>query len=186
MYLHSVSFRIGVSSSRHVWILVTIKRRRTIRWTTVLWRWRTAVHGMLVERVQSVGWHIGISGWRDIEPSGTASTFVSSLRRVLRWWWSWILARLRVQRLVNPCGGCGGCCGYGGPGGGPGERPGGRRGITCPAPGCVLCHLFVHCCLVRSGTIAEIAPQPLSPCVCTASFCLLSSTAVHLPVRLFA
>jgi hypothetical protein len=44
-------------------------------------------------------------------------------------------------------------------------------------------HLCRHCDLVRPGTSAEIATQSLSPCVCTPSFSLLSSTAVHLPVR---
>jgi hypothetical protein len=44
-------------------------------------------------------------------------------------------------------------------------------------------HLFQHCFCIRPGTSAAIAPQFLAPCVCTASFSLMSSTAVHLPAR---
>jgi hypothetical protein len=36
---------------------------------------------------------------------------------------------------------------------------------------------------MRPGTSAVIVPQFLSPCVSTASFSLLSSTAVHLPLH---
>jgi hypothetical protein len=45
------------------------------------------------------------------------------------------------------------------------------------------CHLLRHCILVRPGTFAAMALQSLPPCVCTASFYLLSSTAIHLPLR---
>jgi hypothetical protein len=45
------------------------------------------------------------------------------------------------------------------------------------------CHLFLHCIFVRPGTSAATAVQSLPPCVCSASFSLLSSSTVHLPVR---
>jgi hypothetical protein len=48
------------------------------------------------------------------------------------------------------------------------------------------CQRFLHCIFVRPGTRADIAPHFLPLCVCTASFSLLSSTAVQLPVRPFA
>jgi hypothetical protein len=37
--------------------------------------------------------------------------------------------------------------------------------------------------IVRPGTSAEITAQSLLPCVCNASFSVMSSNAVHLPVR---
>jgi hypothetical protein len=44
-----------------------------------------------------------------------------------------------------------------------------------------------YCILVRPGTSVAIARQFLPPCVCTASFSLLTSFSVHLiPVRSFA
>jgi hypothetical protein len=48
------------------------------------------------------------------------------------------------------------------------------------------CHLFQHCSNVRPGTIAAIATQSLPPCVCSASFSLLSSYFAHLSLRSFA
>jgi hypothetical protein len=45
------------------------------------------------------------------------------------------------------------------------------------------CHLLRHCFCVRSGISAAIAPQLLPPCVCTASFSLMSTSSAHLPVR---
>jgi hypothetical protein len=48
------------------------------------------------------------------------------------------------------------------------------------------CHLCWHCFFVRPGTSAVITPQFFSPCVCTASFSLLSSSSVHEPVRAIA
>jgi hypothetical protein len=47
-------------------------------------------------------------------------------------------------------------------------------------------HLLRHRFLARPGTRAGISTQSLSPCACTASFSLLSSTDVHLPLRLLA
>jgi hypothetical protein len=47
------------------------------------------------------------------------------------------------------------------------------------------CHLVRHCKCVRPGTSAAIVAQFLPPYVSTASFSLLSSSAVHLPVRPF-
>jgi hypothetical protein len=46
-----------------------------------------------------------------------------------------------------------------------------------------LCHLFQDCFFVRPGINAVIMAQSLPPCVSTASFNLLSSSAVHLPAR---
>jgi hypothetical protein len=47
-------------------------------------------------------------------------------------------------------------------------------------------HLFQHCFFVRPGTRSEMFFQFLPPCICTASFSLLSSTAIHVPLRLAA
>jgi hypothetical protein len=44
-------------------------------------------------------------------------------------------------------------------------------------------HLLQHCLLVRPGTSAAISTQFLPPCVCTAAASLMTSTAVHFPVR---
>jgi hypothetical protein len=44
-------------------------------------------------------------------------------------------------------------------------------------------HLPKYCLCVRPGTSAAIAPRFLPPCFCVASFSLLSSSAVHAPVR---
>jgi hypothetical protein len=46
-----------------------------------------------------------------------------------------------------------------------------------------LSHLLEHCFLVRPGTSAATSFQFMSPCVCTASFSLMSSSAVQLPLR---
>jgi hypothetical protein len=47
-----------------------------------------------------------------------------------------------------------------------------------------LYHLLQHCFSAQPGTNAAIAAQFSPPCVCTVSFSLMASTAVHLPVRL--
>jgi hypothetical protein len=44
-------------------------------------------------------------------------------------------------------------------------------------------HLFQHCRFARPGTSAEIATQFLPLCFSTASFSVLSSSVVHLPLR---
>jgi hypothetical protein len=47
-------------------------------------------------------------------------------------------------------------------------------------------HLFLHWFIVRPGTRTLTTAQSLPPCVCTASFNLLSSSSAHFPVRLVA
>jgi hypothetical protein len=46
-----------------------------------------------------------------------------------------------------------------------------------------LYHLLLHCNNVRPGISAAIALQCLPPCVCTASFSLMSSSSDYLPAR---